>query len=337
MPEFNLRMQLDEDRKKRNQDFLKSIGSVSADEPKDAVVQLPITALIPFSGHLFTIEEEKVADLEESIEKQGIITPLLVRKNGDQYEIIAGHHRCEASKRIGLQTVPCIIKDVSNVEAELMMIDTNIQRGLAEMKPSVIGKALERRAELLKMQGKRTDLNESDAPYRTSEILAGENKMSLPTIHRYRRITHLTPELQAMVDDKTLSLQAGVELSYLDEQQQTACCSAMQDNYGGLTIEQAKTLRQNQNSDRFQEELQAVLNPQPPKMPKVAKREKKPYIKLPLEQVLPFLPDNVDRSDPNEIAVWILEFLVDHANERTSSILATDDPEYEIPDFGTDE
>ena len=287
-------------------------------ENPNTVELIPVDMLIPFHGHIFEINEQKVNDLQESIEKQGIITPLIVRRYENGYEIIAGHHRYEVAKRLGIEEVPCIVKDVDDVEAELMMIHTNFQRGLEELKPSEIGKALNRSFELEKRQGKRSDLDTSGTIHNSNEKLAKENGLSTASIYRYRRIAFLVPDLQKKVDDNSISLQAGVELSFLAQEQQENLSALMEQANRFVTIEESKALKDNRDSDRFKDQLSNLFQentsgedtaatPSDTKLKKPKKQQR--IVKIPMESIEEYIPSEIDPNDLKEVGCWIIETL----------------------------
>ena len=173
------------------------------------VGQIAVNDIVAYDDHPFEIKEERVEELVQSIRLNGILEPLLVRVHPEQrgkYECIAGHHRLEAARRLNLETVPAIIRAMTDTEADLAMVDTNIQRGFADLKPTEIGRIMKVRWEAMKHQGKKIEA-ETD-----TQTGLGMNER---TARRYIRLTYLIPELAEAVDSKKLSLLSGEALSYL--------------------------------------------------------------------------------------------------------------------------
>ena len=176
---------------------------------ESSVEQIAVNDIVAYDDHPFEIKKERVEELVQSIRLNGILEPLLVRVHPEQrgkYECIAGHHRLEAARRLNLETVPAIIRAMTDTEADLAMVDTNIQRGFADLKPTEIGRIMKVRWEAMKHHGKKIE-TEMD----TQTGLG----MSERTARRYIRLIYLIPELANAVDDKRLPFLAGVELSFL--------------------------------------------------------------------------------------------------------------------------
>lgn len=209
---------------------------------ESSVEQIAVNDIVAYDDHPFEIKKERVEELVQSIRLNGILEPLLVRVHPEQrgkYECIAGHHRLEAARRLNLETVPAIIRAMTDTEADLAMVDTNIQRGFADLKPTEIGRIMKVRWEAMKHQGKKIE-TEMD----TQTGLG----MSERTARRYIRLIHLIPELANAVDDKRLPFLAGVELSFLPSAMQYTI--ATQTNVSTITKEIAVIYRERYESGK---------------------------------------------------------------------------------------
>lgn len=284
-------------------------------ENSESIVFLPIKHLRHSQNHDFIIQEDKVNDLQESIQEKGILVPLIVRELSGSlgyYEIIAGHHRYEAAKNENIETVPCIIKDVTDDEAALIMIDTNIQRGFTDMKPSEISRALKKRHEILCKQGRRTDLEENVLTSgHGGQKLEKESKMSARSIRRYIALNNLINPLIDFVDDKTISLLSGVELSYISKENQEKIANYLLIYKNKITFDQAENLKQLDKEGNFPKELTEFFDP--PKSKKTQEKAKKNnVIKIKLDELKNYIPNdmyNPEENNSDDIKFFIFEVL----------------------------
>ena len=189
----------------------------------DIIKSVDIASLTPFEDHPFKLRDgEELEELMASIKRNKIIEPLIVRpfSSAGKYEVISGHRRLDALKRLGINEVPVIIKDLSDEEAVMMMVDSNLKR--ENILPSEKALAYKMKLDVLKRQGARTDLTFSQRGerLRNNDYLATQLAIGKETLHRYIRLTYLIPELMKMVDDGIISLTPAVELSYLKEDEQ---------------------------------------------------------------------------------------------------------------------
>ncbi len=192
----------------------------------DKIEQIDVAKLRDFPNHPYKIrDDDEMKVLMESVKEIGINMPLIVRKkdSGD-YEIISGHRRKYVARKLGIRSLNCIVKDISDEDATILMVDSNIQR--EELLPSEKAFAYKMKLEAMKHQGKRVDLeeNETSTPVvsklRTDEKLGEEIGESREQIRRYIRLTYLIPELLEQVDEKRIAFRTAVELSYLSEDNQ---------------------------------------------------------------------------------------------------------------------
>ena len=216
------------------------------EEQREQVQQIPIDALHPFTNHPFKVlDDEAMTRTVESIAQYGVLAPLIARPrpDGDGYEIISGHRRQYAAKLAGLETLPVIVRQMSDDAAVILMVDSNLQR--EHILPSERAFAYKMKLDAIKNQGARSDLTSPQlaAKFRSDDAVAKDQGISGDTVRRYIRLTSLIPELLDMVDEKKISFNPAVELSYLDESQQRDFLEAMNDTQNAPSLSQAQQLK----------------------------------------------------------------------------------------------
>ena len=216
------------------------------EEQQEQVRQIPIDDLHPFTNHPFKVlDDEAMIRTVESIAQYGVLAPLIARPrpDGDGYEIISGHRRQYAAKLAGLDTLPVIVRQMSDDAAVILMVDSNLQR--EHILPSERAFAYKMKLEAIKNQGARSDLTSSQigTKLRADEKVAQDSGESRNQIQRFIRLTNLIPELLDMVDEKKIAFNPAVELSYLDESQQRAFLEAMNDTQNAPSLSQAQQLK----------------------------------------------------------------------------------------------
>ena len=224
------------------------------EEQREQVQQIPIDALHPFTNHPFKVlDDEAMTRTVESIAQYGVLAPLIVRPrpDGDGYEIISGHRRQYAAKLAGLETLPVIVRNMDDDAAVLLMVDSNLQR--ETILPSERAFAYKMKLEALKNQGARSDLTSSQigTKLRADEKVAQDLGESRNQVQRFIRLTNLIPELLDMVDEKRISFNPAVELSYLDESQQRDFLEAMEDTQNAPSLSQAQQLKKMAQQGEF--------------------------------------------------------------------------------------
>ena len=227
-------------------DDLFSTEEKRQEEQREQVQQIPIDDLHPFTNHPFKVlDDEAMTRTVESIAQYGVLAPLIARPrpDGDGYEIISGHRRQYAAKLAGLDTLPVIVRQMSDDAAVILMVDSNLQR--EHILPSERAFAYKMKLEALKNQGARSDLTSSQigTKLRADEKVAQDSGDSRNQVQRYIRLTNLVPELLAMVDEKKISFNPAVELSYLDEKQQRDFLEAMDGTQNAPSVSQAQQLK----------------------------------------------------------------------------------------------
>ena len=227
-------------------DDLFSTEEKRQEEQREQVQQIPIDELHPFTNHPFKVlDDEAMTRTVESIAQYGVLSPLIARPrpDGDGYEIISGHRRQYAAKLAGLDTLPVIVRQMSDDAAVILMVDSNLQR--EHILPSERAFAYKMKLEALKNQGARSDLTSSQigTKLRADEKVAQDLGESRNQVQRFIRLTNLVPELLDMVDEKKISFNPAVELSYLDESQQRDFLEAMEDTQNAPSVSQAQQLK----------------------------------------------------------------------------------------------
>ena len=226
-------------------DDLFSTEEKRQEEQREQVQQIPIDELHPFTNHPFKVlDDEAMTRTVESIAQYGVLAPLIARPRPEGgYEIISGHRRQYAAKLAGLDTLPVIVRQMSDDAAVILMVDSNLQR--EHILPSERAFAYKMKLEALKNQGARSDLTSPQvaAKFRSDDAVAKDQGISGDTVRRYIRLTNLIPELLDMVDEKKISFNPAVELSYLDESQQRDFLEAMDGTQNAPSVSQAQQLK----------------------------------------------------------------------------------------------
>jgi ParB family transcriptional regulator, chromosome partitioning protein len=226
-------------------DDLFSTEEKRQEEQREQVQQIPIDALHPFTNHPFKVlDDEAMTRTVESIAQYGVLAPLIARPrpDGDGYEIISGHRRQYAAKLAGLDTLPVIVRQMSDDAAVILMVDSNLQR--EHILPSERAFAYKMKLDAIKNQGARSDLTSTQVAQKLSVEKVGDDAgVSKDTIRRFIRLTNLVPELLDMVDEKKISFNPAVELSYLDESQQREFLEAMDGTQNAPSVSQAQQLK----------------------------------------------------------------------------------------------
>ena len=216
------------------------------EEQREQVQQIPIGELFPFKNHPFKVlDDESMQRTVESVEQYGVLSPLIARPRPEGgYEIISGHRRQHAAQLAGLDTLPVIVRQMSDDAAVILMVDSNLQR--EHILPSERAFAYKMKLEAIKNQGARSDLTSGQIVQKSKlsiERVAEDAGEGYKTVQRFIRLTNLVPELLDMVDEKKISFNPAVELSYLDESQQRDFLEAMNDTQNAPSLSQAQRLK----------------------------------------------------------------------------------------------
>ena len=230
-------------------DDLFSTEESRAEESCEKVVRIPLTELHPFPNHPFHVrDDEAMQNTVDSIREYGVLTPGIVRPREDGgYEIVAGHRRKHGSELAGLSDMPCIIREMDDDTATILMVDSNIQR--EDILPSERAQAYKMKAEALnRKMGRPAKENEGQVVptfrgRKTSEIIGEQVGENYKQVERYMRLTELQPELQQMVDDKKIAMTPAVELSYLKPEEQQMLLTAIDSEQATPSLSQAQRMK----------------------------------------------------------------------------------------------
>lgn len=220
---------------------------------QEKVQDIPLSELYPFKNHPFkVIDDEAMQKTVESISEYGVLSPAIARprKEGG-YELIAGHRRHHASMIAGKETMPVIVRDMEDDAAIILMVDSNLQR--ETILPSERAFAYKMKYDAIKRQGERTDLTSCQVgtKFRADESLAEDTGESARNVQRFIRLTNLIPELLDLVDEKKISFNPAVELSYLDEAQQRDFLQAMDETQNAPSLSQAQRMKKLAQEEKF--------------------------------------------------------------------------------------
>ena len=225
------------------------------EEQQEQVRKIPIDDLHPFTNHPFKVlDDEAMTRTVESIAQYGVLAPLIARPrpDGDGYEIISGHRRQYAAKLAGLDTLPVIVRQMSDDAAVILMVDSNLQR--EHILPSERALAYKMKLDAMRRTSGRPskeNVSQIGTQKRSDQIMAEELGESRNQIQRFIRLTNLVPELLDMVDEKKIAFNPAVELSYLNESQQRDFLEAMEDTQNAPSLSQAQQLKKMAQQGEF--------------------------------------------------------------------------------------
>ena len=223
------------------------------EQKREQVQQIPIEELFPFKEHPFKVlDDEAMQRTVESVAQYGVLAPLIARPRPEGgYEIISGHRRQHAAEIAGLDTLPVIVREMTDDAAVILMVDSNLQR--ENILPSERAFAYKMKLEALKNQGARSDLTSCQVgtKFRADESLAEDTGESARNVQRFIRLTNLIPELLDLVDEKKISFNPAVELSYLDEAQQRDFLQAMDETQNAPSLSQAQRMKKLAQEEKF--------------------------------------------------------------------------------------
>lgn len=243
------------------------MNSRGIDSDKESVIDIPLEEISDFPDHPFKVKmDESMSEMAESVRRYGVLVPALVRpKEKGGYEMISGHRRKIASELAYKKTIPCIIRDLSDNEAVVIMVDSNLQR--EHILPSEKAFAYKMKLEAMKRQGQRTDLTSTPlvSKFRTNEILSQKTGDSRETIRRYIRLTELIPKILDMVDEGRIAMRPAVEISYLTKDEQHTLLDTMEYEDCTPSHVQAIKMRKLSEEKRLSEDaISSILSEQKP-------------------------------------------------------------------------
>lgn len=214
-------------------------------KPNEQVQQIPLSEIRPFKNHPFKVaDDELMQQTIDSIMQVGVLNPAIIRPAPEGgYEMVSGHRRLHAADLAGLKTIPAIVRNLDDDEAVILMVDSNLQR--EHILPSERAFAYKMKLDAIKNQGARSDLTSPQvaSKFRSDDEVAKGQGISGDTVRRFIRLTNLIPELLDMVDNKTVSFNPAVELSYLSPEQQQEVIRAMDDTQNFPSVSQAKRIK----------------------------------------------------------------------------------------------
>ena len=282
----------------------------------DEVRQIPLGEIDPFPEHPFRVaDDEEMEALVESVARNGVLVPLAVRPvDGGRYGLVSGHRRKAAAERAGLESVPCIVKEMSYDEAVIAMVDSNLQR--ESILPSERAFAYAMRLEAMKRQGERTDLTCAQNAHKldgrkSRDVLAGELGVSKDKVRRYIRLTHLIPELLALVDEGRMRMLPAVEVSYLSRREQETLLDAMRENACTPSHSQAlKMKRFSQEGELGEALIRSIMEEEKPNQVE--------SFRIPKRSIARFFRPSASREEVEARVVRALELLEQAERKRAA-------------------
>lgn len=289
------------------------------DEAKEKIEEIDISLIDDFNGHPFkVIDNEDMKSLKESIKISGVLSPVIIRQKEDgRYEMLSGHRRKFACESLGINKLKCIIKNLSDDEATIFMVDSNLQR--EKLLPSEKAFAYKMKLDALKHQGTYLQLDDTSRQVgdklKSVDILSTKSDDSARQIHRYVRLTNLVPKLLNMVDNAELKLSPSiamtpaVELSYLSETEQKILVDYIELNLITPSHSQAIKLKElSQKKLLVEETIDNIMNTQKP--------NQIPKFKIQEEKLFDVLPKNIERQNIEEFVLRACEYYTKHLKQK---------------------
>lgn len=266
-------------------------------------VDIPVSKLRPFEGHPFKVkDDEEMNTLIESVQMQGVLSPLIVRpvENTDEYEVISGHRRLHAARKAGISEVPALIYALDRDAAAIAVVDSNLHRG--HILPSERAFAYRMKLEAMSRQGHRSDLTSDQLGRKleTAEIIAQQSDDSKSQVRRYIRLTYLIPEFLEKMDQGEIALSVGVELSFLDESSQREVLEQCAINDCTPSYSQAWRMHK---ADREGTLTKAVIQ----SIMSEEKANQKARLKIPMERIRKFFPQSYTAAQIEDAVVKLCE------------------------------
>lgn len=269
---------------------------------RETVMDIPLAEISDFPNHPFKVTvDEKMLEMADSVKRYGVLVPAIVRpKQGGGYEMIAGHRRKMASELAERPTLNCIVRDLTDDEAIIIMVDSNLQREV--ILPSEKAFAYKMKMDAMKRQGHRTDLTSSPVgtKLRADEQIALENGDSRNQVHRFIRLTHLIPELLDMVDENKIALRPAVELSYLAEKEQRLLYEEI--GYSDCTPSHAQAIKMRKFAEQGQltaEVISSIMQEEKP--------NQKEQFRMPREKISKYFPAGTPAEKIEDTIIKALE------------------------------
>lgn len=265
---------------------------------KEFISQLPPDKLTPFAKHPYRVQEDAAMDeLVESVRTHGILSPLLARPKGECYELVSGHRRRLAAQKLGMPTVPVLVREMTDDEAVILMVDSNLQR--ENLLPSEKAFAYRMKLEAMKHQGKATS-RQVVGKLESADEVGQVNGESGRTIQRYIRLTNLVPPLLQMVDDGRIAFSPAVELSYLTRDEQAELWDLIGREDATPSLSQALRMKQLSREAKLTPEvLYAILTEEKP--------NQKEQIRIKTESLRKYFPRNYSAQQMEREIIKLLE------------------------------
>jgi ParB family chromosome partitioning protein len=284
------------------------------DAQREKVFSIPLDEIHDFPDHPFrVIQDDAMNEMAESVRQFGVLVPAMVRPRAEGgYELISGHRRKMASTLAGKDTLPCIVRDLSDDEAIIVMVDANLQR--EQLLPSEKAKAYKMKLEALKRQGARRDLTSPQlaAKFRADDEVARDAGISGDTVRRFIRLNNLVPEIMSMVDNGQIAMTPAVELSYIPQEEQKMVLNAMSYYEAAPSLSQAQRLRKMSAAKELSDDMAIQVMKEVKKEPR-AEKPKEPApapsqdgILIPMSSIKQIVPAGYDLK---RIEPLILRFL----------------------------
>ena len=268
---------------------------------KEFISQLPPDKLTPFEKHPYQVREDTAMDeLVDSIRVHGVLSPLLARPKGECYELVSGHRRRLAAQKLGLPTVPVLVREMTDDEAVILMVDSNLQR--ENLLPSEKAFAYRMKLEAMNRQGRRTDLTSTTVvpKFRSNEVIGKESGESRETVRRYICLTNLVPPLLQMVDDGRIAFSPAVELSYLTRDEQAELWDLIGREDATPSLSQSLRMKQLSREAKLTPEvLYAILTEEKP--------NQKEQIRIKTESLRKYFPRNYSAQQMEREIIKLLE------------------------------
>ena len=295
-------------------DDLFSTGESRAEAQLEKVVMLNPADISDFPNHPFKVkQDEAMAEMVDSVKQYGVLVPALVRPKADGgYEMVAGHRRKCAAMLAGITEMPCIIRNLTDDEATIIMVDSNLQR--ETILPSEKAFAYKMKLEAIKRQGERTDLTSSPLDKKLKGLTSAQQVSqksgdSQPQIYRYIRLTELIPPMLDMVDSGKIAFRPAVELSYLSKEQQQSLYDTMECEDCTPSLAQAIKMKEFSRDGKLTEEviLSMMQEEKPNQREKPAFRD---------ERITRLIPKSIPRGQETDFVIRALEFYNRHLQRR---------------------
>ena len=277
---------------------------------QEKVYAIPIDAIDDFPEHPFQVrDDEEMAQLVRSIDNNGVLNPIIVRQNGERYELIAGHRRRHACRTLGIKTIPAIVRELSREEAVVEMVDSNLQR--EHILPSEKAFAYKMKMDAMKRQGQRTDLTFCPmvTKLNSAEEIAEQASDSERQVFRYIRLTELIPELLTMVDEGKIAFRPAVELSYLTRDEQGDLFETIESEDCTPSLAQAIRMKNLSKDGKLDMDMIfAIMTEEKP--------NQKEKIKIPMERLERFFPRGMPPKQIEDTIVKALTLYQKHLNKK---------------------